>query len=819
MSKLDLIEDALRRMGPEPFEKFAGAYLIEKGYRQINPLGVVLGANKARRGTPDALVPLADGRYVFVEYTTQAGGVAAKFAGDLAKCFDEQKTGVPVGKIEEVVLCHSSQDLSSADLEVLGQTCAARGVNLNVFGGGAIAHDVYGKYPRLARDFLGVEVDTGQIVPVEEFLSVYHRSKLATRLDTEFQFRKEELRAVQDGLRAGRLVIVAGKPGVGKTRLALEACRKFAGTHRGFEVRCVFRRGPDLYSDLQAHFARPGRFLLLVDDANRISQFEYVVRLLLDQRPDQEIKVVATVRDYATGKIEEEARPLGGVRRVDVTTLKDEEVAKLVRKASKVRHPLFVERITDVARGNARLAMMAAAVLEEGGDWENLRDVSSLYDVYFGDVRRDLDALNDQVLVKVVGIVAFLRAVDRSNAEAAELIEQAFRIGPDLFWGAVERLHEMEVVDVYENEVVKVSDQVLGTYLFYLAFFRERHLDFGALLRHYYPRSKQRLMDALIPAAQAFGAVGIIGKMEPDVSDAWTALEREGRGAALDEFVRTFWFVDPTRALLHVRGLIAALHEDEVGGELPSFKPDSNTRGHVALETLVPFRHAHSDHTLAAIDLLCDLVAKRPSEVPQTLHVLIDDYGFEHTSYAVDYRVERAVNDALWERSRNGDDAVFARVYLRVASAQLQTQFHTTESRGANSFLARTFGLAEDPELRTLRDAIWGRLFVLHDRSDLREEVVALVADFVESRGEGRDREIVTGDAGHLSPFLTTALDPSRYTHSEIARRYAKLLRRCGAPIPEGFEARFDTDVSRLASLLLGSAREEHELGIGWDST
>ena len=57
-------------------------------------------------------------------------------------------------------------------------------------------------------------------------------------------------------------------------------------------------------------------------------------------------------------------------------------------------------------------------------------------------------------------------------------IVAAFGISPEALWRAAQRLHELEVMDMYENEVLRFSDQVLATYITYLAFFKERTLDF-----------------------------------------------------------------------------------------------------------------------------------------------------------------------------------------------------------------------------------------------------------------------------------------------------------------------------------------------------
>jgi hypothetical protein len=104
MSKINQIQNRLLEMGEGGFQKLADAYLHKKGYEQINPLGSVIGSDKVRKGTPDTLIPLPNGKYVFAEYTTQEKGLYAKFKSDLDKCFDETKTGVLVKKIEEIVL-------------------------------------------------------------------------------------------------------------------------------------------------------------------------------------------------------------------------------------------------------------------------------------------------------------------------------------------------------------------------------------------------------------------------------------------------------------------------------------------------------------------------------------------------------------------------------------------------------------------------------------------------------------------------------------------------------------------------------------------
>jgi hypothetical protein len=65
---------------------------------------------------------------------------------------------VPITKIREIVLCCTSE-LLVKNREKLQEQCKNSKVNLNIFGLSAISYDLLEKYPSIAKDYLGVEVD------------------------------------------------------------------------------------------------------------------------------------------------------------------------------------------------------------------------------------------------------------------------------------------------------------------------------------------------------------------------------------------------------------------------------------------------------------------------------------------------------------------------------------------------------------------------------------------------------------------------------------------------------------------------------------
>ena len=651
MSKLNQIQFELKAIDQAKFQRLCDIYLHKQGYDHINPIGLVIGADKVRPGTPDSLVALPNGNYVFVEYTTQQERVYKKFQDDLVKCFNEKKTGVPVVKIQEIILCHNGI-LDPSEENALAEECQRQGCNLNIFGLGPISYDLYQKYPDLARDFLGVEIDTGQIVEPKEFVNAYNKSSFASPLDTNFHFRRREVGEIIKALDHGNLVIVSGRAGVGKSRLAIECCAQFAQARPELKVFCIRNLGAELFNDLQVYFKPPGNYLVLVDDANRVSGFEYVLHFLHEQTEDRKIKIIVTVRDYALEKVQEQIRPYGGATEIEVTPLLDEEIRELVADEFNIHHPYALTRIIEIARGNPRLAVMAARVAAAENTLQSINDVSALYDEYFGPIWKELNKHANPDLLKVAGIVTFFRVVDRTNDELIKAITDAFDLSPEIFWKMACELHEMEVFDRYENEVVKVSDQVLSTYLFYLAFFKEQALNFSILLEHFFPTHRYRLIDAINPVLSAVDQEKAAKALLPHVNSAWAKYKRAGDERALFELMQTFWFLKQTDVLCYVKDQIDSLDHEPTDVAALNFTPDRKVSEDPLLKLIRLFRFTKEEESKIALDLLLAYLVKLPSKLPQILRLIIDDFGFRHDSYLCEFRIERCVIDDIWRHLR-----------------------------------------------------------------------------------------------------------------------------------------------------------------------
>lgn len=83
MAYIESIKQKILQLDAGPFQNFCDSYLYKIGYPNIVSLGGEAGTRKITLGTPDTYFIASDGKYVFVEYTTQKTNLSAKIKDDL----------------------------------------------------------------------------------------------------------------------------------------------------------------------------------------------------------------------------------------------------------------------------------------------------------------------------------------------------------------------------------------------------------------------------------------------------------------------------------------------------------------------------------------------------------------------------------------------------------------------------------------------------------------------------------------------------------------------------------------------------------------
>lgn len=774
MSKINQIEKALQEIDATKFHKLLDAYLTKKISYPIHSNGTKIGEDKPTKGTPDSYIILEDGKYIFIEYTAQKTNIVEKFLKDLEKCFDEEKTGIEVIKINKIVLACNS-DLNPQEIKQFTDYCSSTNVVCEFFGNSYLANDLFSNYPNIAKEFLDISVDTGQILDCEEFIDTYEKNKFSTSLNTELQFRDVEIQKLKESLANNQITFITGAAGVGKTKLAIDISSLYAKENE-LNFKAIMNRGVNIFDDLKVYFnSQSEQYLIFIDDVNRIHiSLEYLFEYYGERINQGTIKIIATIRDYAKEKLFDKLPKSISYYELELKPLSDNSIKKIVEKEYSIAKHLYLERIVDISQGNPRLALMAASIAKKQDRLDAIYDVTTLYDEYFSSIKKDIEIFekNDLLLLSVA-IISFFRIIDRENTQQIDMIEKAFDISIDAIWKNIEELHRLEVVDMYENNVVKVSDQILSTYLFYKTVFVDKKIKIDIFLKHFFPSFKGKFVDALNPLLSSFDTNLILEVLREPVNDLWA--ECLSNKQHIYEVINTFWFLKQTDILIYFSEVIEQLDNTEIDAEpLDIWKQINTNQTDEILNKLSLFRHDSLENMKISIELIIMYLTKIPSKIYEVIIVLTKNFGIKYDSYRYNYSKEKLLIDTLWELTEDGKNQLPTRLFIRVCSEFLKTEFEENKMKG-HSFIISRYKLVETEDLEKLRNSIFEKLDILFSTGNFLGDLENLIQKYPSGISYSADvSNVEKWDVQNILNLIEKYFDSSTYRHCQIVQNLLK---------------------------------------------
>ena len=417
MASITEIKSEIKRMEAGKFQVLCDRFLAKEGLIPTSSLGMQAGTYKTTPGTPDTYIYMDNGKYIFVEYTTQQDNIVSKITDDLNKCFDIGKTGIPLDKIDRIYYFHTSSNIKPEDDMKLRGLCSSKKVSLVLIGIDTLAESLR-KYPSIIKEELNLEIGTEQIQAVDEFIQQYNTAKTAAPLDTTFLFRTQEIEKLKMLFADKDAVILTGDAGVGKTRLALAYAQDHAKEHRE-TLLCIHDRSLSIYDDLIIALEQPGCYFFLIDDANQLSNLKLIVETITQKLTDYSFKLLITSRNYAAAKVKNEISDIVDYDVLQLEKLSDNEIKEIVKENLGIINTKYLDRIAVIAEGNARLAMLAGRLALKENCLSSINDVSSLYDVYFSSAFQEAKLSQERDMLISAGIVAFL---DRIHLEHIDFL-------------------------------------------------------------------------------------------------------------------------------------------------------------------------------------------------------------------------------------------------------------------------------------------------------------------------------------------------------------------------------------------------------------
>jgi energy-coupling factor transporter ATP-binding protein EcfA2/NAD-dependent SIR2 family protein deacetylase len=801
MAVINTIKQKILQLDAGSFQSLCDAFLAKDGYPNIVSLGTEAGSQKTTRGTPDTYFFVPGGRYIFVEYTTQQSGLAAKITEDINKCLAVSSTGIPLEKISEIIYCHTSSNIAPKIDSELRSLCENWGINLTIVGIDRIAEDLYLKHRGIAKEFLGISIDTGQIQERDEFVREYDSKILAAPLDTQFLFRKEEMDNIDEAFKTDDIVILTGSAGTGKTRLALHYAQLHSEKH-GEHLFCISDNALPLYEDLVLRIDMPGQYFLFIDDANQLSGLQHVLKYVTMKSFGYRVKVLITVRDYAVSKVKDNAREIASFKEIIIKALTDDEIKKLLSELLGIYNERCLIRITRIAEGNARIAMLAGKIACSAGDIGSIDDVSQLYDSYYGTFLQDSGLVMNKDILITAGVTAFLTAFHLDRIDPILPILKAKEICRDNFIENIYKLHEHEIIDICNDKAVRFSEQCLANFMLKYIFFDKKLLSLTDMTRACFINFKQRTVGSINTLLGVFRNQALHQYVADEIKKLWNELSEE-KSPYFFEFIKTFFRVNPTETLLMLQEHIESQSEVRIlpdnidtitGKDYQSVNDD-------IIKILGGFYN--STDLASALDLYFQYYIKRPDLFIQFYHASKIYFCIRSESNINCYNTQILFFEKLREYSNAWQQKSIAVLFLEIAGDFLKLMFSPAESGDKNTIVIYQLPLIPAEGLDQYRKLIWDSLIELC----AIEEYKSKVRKILQSYGVPIDEvsaPVVEADVPFISEIFNSSLSPECLFNSLLAKHIINILHRLDIPGDSLFNNYLNNKEFRIYNLLKG---------------
>ncbi|EGQ5993561.1 hypothetical protein I4L65_002833, partial [Enterococcus faecalis] len=358
MSRLNRIQNEIKQLEGGKFQKLCDSYLYRKrSWGNIVSLGSMEGTDKTTKGIPDTyFFDNQINRYVLVMYGTRADSTA-KLEIDIKEAIE--KTKISKKDIQEIICCHTSSNLTVAKDKELRELAGS--IELTLIGIDTLSHDLLQfKYQDITKEFLGIIESTEQVWNIEQFISVHDKSKTNAPLNTSYIDETQTIEELIEGLNDYQILLLSGVSGTGKTKLAIEICKRLP---LNSNVICVKSNSMPVYQDVKDALDSNKVNYLFLDDANTITNFDAIVNLLRLEEYEQKLKIIITVRDYALSGIINQLKSFK-TKIQKVTLMSDKQIELLINSINKVSTS-NLRKIMKLSHNNPRIAVIAAIMTKE----------------------------------------------------------------------------------------------------------------------------------------------------------------------------------------------------------------------------------------------------------------------------------------------------------------------------------------------------------------------------------------------------------------------------------------------------------------------
>lgn len=767
MASITDIKVKILELAAAPFQEFCDTLLSKMGYGTIHGLGMKAGTGNTTIGNPDTYFRKENGKYVFVAYTIQKASIYSKLKEDIEKCLNPTKTGLDISQIEEIVCCHTSSNLSAGDDNKLHEFCNSKGIKLSIFGIDELAEQVHNHYRNLAKDYLGLNIDTNQIMDIDDFVLKYDSNQMAAPLNTTFLYRENKIKKIKQALKDNSVVVITGKAGVGKTRLVLEVLKQTDWSDE-YKILCVKNNNLGIYDDLCSATEENRKYIFFVDDANELAQLNLILECVNKAGLKNELKIIVTVRNYAKSKLIMDINEVTKPKIMEIEPFSDDEIKGFIDKNLEIRNEDYVEQIIRISEGNPRIAYMAGKLAIEKQNLTAIKDVSQLYEIYYS---KYIDSTlgTDRDLCFTAGVLSVINAVVLSKISVLQEVLNDYGISNEAFQKKIYELAQMEVVEVQLNQVATLSDQCLANYMLYYVFFEKKLVSLSSIINVGYKNFRSGLIKSINTILNIFENENTKQYCKQEILAVWNTYKNT-KDRCYTDFVKDFHIFNPEEAFLQANEIIEQIKEEKFLSESTDVERNSYCVDADVLSYLTGYQY--SEYMSYVMELLIIYCSKNKKTFASGQKWLENYYGVDIDSNKFGYYTQIEVSKSLLNMISDGSDIAEA-IGLYWAKYALAFSFRPTEMGRGNKMVCYHLELTHSNELKEFRAICWSILISLSTNKKWLPKIFTIMDEYSRNIQGNPDYDVVNGEVEYVEKVLE-ALKSDQISFLKMLRRLLK---------------------------------------------
>lgn len=805
MVKIEKIQQAILRLDGGQFQELMDQYLYKKyKFPNITCLGTKAGTSKTTKGTPDTYVNLENGKYILIMYGTVENQGFNKLKNDISDAFNIDKTHIDENKIERVICCHTLNNINIYQREELKNLFKDK--NIEIIGIDDLSYDIANNFQTIAETYLDIKVDSGQFLDIEEFIEKYDKNSINAPLNVNF-VERDEKKEILDSLNNEETILLTGKAGSGKTRLAIEVCKSYIANNKNTNCICIKNNGNEIYDDLKDYIENGKNYLIFVDDINEMSRLKTFMDFIKDKKDKCRINIIATIRDYLLENVIRNIEKYYLVKIYKIGLMSDEQIKGILKDNYSINNPYFQKKILEISNGNPRLAILATKGVEEG-KIKRLNSVNDIFQSYYYPIIKDNEL--SEIEIKCLFIISILGPLSFVDESVMKIIEK-IDIDRKNFFETIKKLNKLELVDYFEGKATKVCDQNFGNYIVYKVLIEDKEISISNFIEKLYPNGIRNVISAINMIYEIFYSKEAENYIASEIKKVWN---KEPYSSNQD-FLYYFYNVDRVKALKMIKNEI--ISQEPVTTNLEEFdfnsKKNNQRIDDKKIEILSNFKYG--EYNSEAIELLVEYYKRRPDLIMDFYFGFVLNLGIDEYSLKNKYESELSIIKILMDNILKDDKYKYNLSYLLIkiiANFLEYDRYITKQSRKKRTLNYIKLQFPANKVVYDFRYNMFKTLEQLYNIDKLKDIIDELLINYDIYPTDENGKKIFGKDIEFLTEIFFDKWDKPNFIQCEVLKNFENKCIIANTDVPKILTKYTENG----KYLILYNLNHERDLGESW---